>query len=229
MEDSEWYPFIYTINQKATGIQVEIVEHALKSITVEYSLSVLPWKRCLDYVKQGKYDSAIGASFNYERSKYMNYPLGAEESYSARKPHDKRIAQSNYVVLNLKSQSYEFNGDLKSIPSPIYVPLGFSIADDLRKKGLEVDSNSKSDMANIKKLKMHRIGSVILVYPLAKKYIETNKEGKKFKISQKPVVAKNNYMTFSKKSSVSKNLRVKIWNEIGKTREKMINHLILKH
>jgi polar amino acid transport system substrate-binding protein len=230
MEDSNWFPYIFSSGKgDPTGIQVDIVEHALKTQKIDYRFEMLPWKRCLDYVKRGVYDACIGASFNEERAKYMSYPDGAREASVNSSRARNRIAQVEYVIVNLKEQQFEFDGDLTKIPSPIYIPMGFSLAGDLRKKGLEVDSNSKSDEVNFKKLLFRKEGSVVVVHPSAYKFLRTSKEGNYLKISKKRLKSKSNFFSFSNKSKVSRVMRERIWKQISNSRALLKDSLYLKY
>lgn len=230
MEDSNWFPYIFSSeNRSPTGIQVDIIEHALKKQNVDYRFEMLPWKRCLDYVKRGVFDACIGASHNEERSRYMTYPSGAREAAKNSSRAKFRIAQVDYVVVNLKEENYEFDGDVGKIPTPVYIPMGFSIAESLKKKGVDVDSNAKSDSVNFKKLLYRKEGSVVVVYPSAYKFLETDPKGGTLKISDKAIKSKSNFMPFSKKTKVSKKTQELIWNQISKSRELLIDSLFLKY
>jgi len=230
MEDTQWIPLIYTSPKNLpTGIIVDITETTLKKINVKYSLNILPWKRCLQYVKDGIMDSALGASYNSERALYMDYPEGAKLAARNGNPADFRIIQTDYVVVNLISQKFKYTGDIQVIPTPIYVPSGYSIGFDLRKMGLDVDSQGKQDVTNFQKLEKRKNGSIIVIRPLAERYIQENKKNSVFKISTKSFKSKSSFFTFSKKSKVTKLIQNKIWNAIKKVRETEAKSIILKY
>lgn len=230
MEDTQWIPLIFSGEKnRPTGVIVEIAKLALEQTSINYSFHVLPWKRCLQYVRDGVMDSALGASFNKERSTYMDYPTGAKRAAKNNEKAEFRIIQADYVVVSLASQNFEFTGEFEKIPSPIYIPSGYSIASDLRELGLEVDSQAKEDLTNFLKLEKRKIGSVIVIRPLAERYIRENVKKNFFKISKKSIKSKSTFLTFSKKTKIKKNLQLNIWNAIKNVRETQVNKIIQKY
>ncbi len=152
MEDSQLYPYIFSdYNDTPKGIQVDIVKDALEKLNIKYKFTMLPWRRCLANIKKGKFHAAIGASYSEARSQYIDYPAGAREAYLTNSKAPKRITQSEFIVVSLRKDNYDFKGDVTTLPSPVYIPKGFAIADELRKAGVRVDQNSKSDATNFKK------------------------------------------------------------------------------
>jgi polar amino acid transport system substrate-binding protein len=220
-EDTQWIPFIFSnAKGRPTGIILDIVDKALKNVSIKYSLNVLPWKRYLQYVKDGEMDAALAASYNDKRALYMNYPLGAKQAATKGEKAEYRNIQADYVVVNLKTQKFEYTGDIKKKPTPIYVPSGYSIAYDLKKMGLEVDSQAKQDVTNFLKLEKRKIGSIIVIRPLAERYVQEYAKSSIYNISKKSFKSKSAFFTFSKKTKIKKTLQKKIWRSIKEIREK---------
>ena len=230
LEDSQWFPMIYkNYKGEISGVQVDIIKGALEKLNIKYSLNMLPWKRCLMKVSEGDYDAALGASYSDERSKYLYYPKNAKKNSMLNGKHNKRVAQSVYVAINLKSQNYIFDGNLSKVPVPVYIPAGFSIAEDLKGVGVLVDDGAKKDILNFKKLLRGEKGTVIAIEGFAKAYIESSDKKKFFSISSRSVKSKSNYLAFSKKSKIKSQVVGYIWDAIEVERKKNITKLYRKH
>ncbi|ODN41794.1 substrate-binding periplasmic protein [Piscirickettsia litoralis] len=194
-----WYPFVFTKDGQVTGLQTDIIKAALTKAGFEYSITPLPWKRCLSEMKKGKVDAAATASYKAKRAVYMNYPKDAATA----KESNWRVSQVAYVVVSLAKDNYNYSGDLKTLPQPVYVPSGYSIAEDLRKLGLKVDDKAKSDLNNFKKLKRIKKGSVVTLLQLAQAVIKSPGMEDIFVIQKDPIKSKSYYLPFSKKSSLT--------------------------
>ena len=77
---SPWPPYSYLspngegeIAHKQTGAMVEFLDDLFKEIGLEYTLSLIPWKRCLEAVRKSSgpsdFEVVINASFSSERVK----------------------------------------------------------------------------------------------------------------------------------------------------------------
>ena len=140
-----WYPFTYVKEGKSVGLQLDIISKAASNIGVTLNYTALPWKRCLRETEAGRFDGIAVASYKSKRAETMYFPSDAETA----KKSTQRVMQVEYVVVTLASENYEFDGDLSTIPTPVRVPRGYSIADDLRKKGVEVDDSAQGDENNL--------------------------------------------------------------------------------
>ncbi len=230
LEDSQWFPMIYKNHEgEISGVQVDILKGALSTLKIQHSFDMLPWKRCLMKVKDGDYDAALGASYSDERSKYLHYPKDAKKNSVTNGKHSKRVAQSVYVAINLKSQNYVFDGNLSKVPTPVFIPAGFSIAEDLKGVGVLVDDGAKKDILNFKKLLRGEKGTVIAIEGFAKAFIESSDKKELFSISSRSVKSKSNYLAFSKKSKIKGQTVGYIWDAIEDERKKNIAKLYRKH
>ena len=85
---AEWPPYIYyqRVNGKPdkstiTGATVDLLKALFKEIKMEFTIELLPWKRCLTEVDQfgqsGKYEVFVDGSYNEERYNkyYLSTPL----------------------------------------------------------------------------------------------------------------------------------------------------------
>lgn len=149
----EWSP--YTIvdenSKQITGKHTALVKKLFKALGMKTEISEMPWKRCLEEVKQGKIHGVYSASKNAERLRFLKYP-------------HMPLQKVSYVVVVLKNNKYlrSWRGIKSLLPQPVGVPLGFSIVTELREAQLEVDDGASNDEQNILKLLKGRVKSIII-------------------------------------------------------------------
>ncbi|MBD1584145.1 substrate-binding periplasmic protein [Pseudoalteromonas sp. S16_S37] len=56
---SRWWPYNYSEHGVAKGMQIDILKMAMQDSGVSLSFTELPFKRCKDYVRLGKYDFVL--------------------------------------------------------------------------------------------------------------------------------------------------------------------------
>jgi polar amino acid transport system substrate-binding protein len=213
-DENFWYPFTYSKDQKALGLHIDITKKAIidSGYSVEYI--PMPWKRCLNSAKKGTVDAIVSASYKEERASYLTYPDDAINNLKS----IFRITQVEYIILTSKDSDYIYDGDLNSIPRPVRGILGYSIVDDLKKAGIEVDT-AKKDTANLKRLQRDKKGSVITLKEIIEYYQSKGMYQDDFIVHKKPIKSKSYYMPFSKQTTLSKDEIYRIWNNIKKIRE----------
>jgi len=210
-----WYPFTYVKGGKSVGLQLDIISKAASNLDISLNYTALPWKRCLREAEAGRFDGIAVASYKPKRAESMHFPDDAETS----KKSTQRVMQVEYVVVTAASVSYEFDGNLSTIPTPVRVPRGYSIADDLRKKGVEVDDSAQGDENNVKKMLRAGEGSIVTLPTIVEVLGGKPAFKGKLKVSKVPLKSKSYYLTFSKKGKASEAVRTKLWEEIVKIRE----------
>ncbi len=214
-DNNFWYPFTLVKDGQSAGIHIDIIAKALDNLGYEVEFKPLPWKRCLVEAEQGGVDGVATASFKEERAAFMHYPGDAATA----KKSTQRVMQVEYVVVTSADNSYEFSGDVKSIPEPVRAPRGYSIADDLKKQGVNVDDKASGDENNIKKLLRGGDGAVVTIPEVVNVLSEKAEFKGKLKISAQPLKSKSYYLPISKASKLSAEERDKIWAEIAKVRD----------
>ena len=210
-----WYPFTYVKDGKSVGLQLDIISSAAEKTGVSIEYTALPWKRCLKEAENGSYDGIAVASYKDARAEFMHYPADAATA----KRSVQRVMQVEYVVVTPTSNNYEYNGDVATLPTPVRVPRGYSIADDLKKKGVDVDSGAPGDENNIKKMLRAGKGSLVTLPKIVEVLGARPEFEGKMKVSAKPLKSKSYYLTFSKKGKATAATRQKLWNEIAVVRE----------
>ena len=214
-DQAYWYPYTYSQGDEAKGIHIEMVQKALTNLKYKVQFYPKPWKRCLNDIKEGKYDAIVSASFKPERAKYLFYPDDAVISEKSLW----RITQVEYVAITNVDSSYTFNGDVKTLPLPVRVPLGYSIVDDLKAEGiLAVESPDTTDCA-IQLIKSGR-GAFITPSQNAIHIQRDDQFKEKLTIHPKPIKSKSYFMGFAiKNQKLTQEEVLAIWNEIAQIRE----------
>ena len=128
--------------------------------------------------------------------------------------------QVEYVLVTMSDSDYEFTGDIKSIPEPVRAPRGYSIVDDLRKKGLKVITHKTE--RNLRSVARMKKGSVITIPTNAKILLEKLNLTDTMKIHETPIKSKSYFMLFSRNTSkISMEEISAVWKEIAKLRDDM--------
>lgn len=207
-----WFPYTFDENGESKGLHVDLVTNALAKLGVKAVIEPLPWKRCLFSAKKGQYDAVISASYKEGRAKYLYYPEDAALGGISKQ----RLTQVEYTILTLKSNAFDFDGDFSKIPEPVRVPLGYSIADDLSKKGLFVKNSTKGIYNSLRHLAKHRTGSIVTTRDIATLVAKDKSIG--LHVSSIPIKSKSYFMAFSKKTALTDAERAGIWNNIAAVR-----------
>jgi polar amino acid transport system substrate-binding protein len=215
LDKNMWYPFTFVEKGQATGLHIDIVSKAINDLgfTVEYK--PLPWKRCVAGANDGDYDAIAVASYKDKRAKTLNFPSDAASAAKS----TWRVMQVEYTVVSTTAQSYEYDGDINTLPTPVRVPRGWSIGDDLKKQGVKVDDGASGDEKNLKKLLRMDKGSVVALPQVAELYSKKSNFKGKLHASKKPIKSKSYYLPFSKKSKISDEDQQRIWAQIAKVRD----------
>ena len=93
--EDPWAP--YTVGEISmppkAGMAVELFEELEQRLDMTLHLRLLPWKRCLLWAKEGKYDGVMLLTRNKDRSRYLNFTVA--------------IHQDANVVWALKDRTFE--------------------------------------------------------------------------------------------------------------------------
>ncbi|MBF0349924.1 MAG: transporter substrate-binding domain-containing protein [SAR324 cluster bacterium] len=207
-----WYPFTFVKDGQSSGLHVDIVTRALQDLGYEVKFEPMPWKQCLKQVELGKVDGVVSASYKDERAEFMTYPEDAKTVKKSRWS----ISVVEYVVVTMNNDPYIFAGDVKTLPQPVRAPNGYSVIDDLKKEGVEVDA-AQGDENNFKKMLRDKKGVVVTIPEVAKIFNKKYKD--QFKTHEQPIQSKSYYFTISKKSALSDADKSRIWEQIAKIRD----------
>jgi polar amino acid transport system substrate-binding protein len=214
VDNNDWKPFSFISKGTATGVFIDLMKGGASKAGYKLRFKPMPWDVCIKQVQEGNLDGAVPASYKAERAAFMLYPDDAATNNDSKWA----VGKADYVVLvkiGTKDGDYEYSGDVKTLPQPVFVPRSYSIADDIKKQGLQVSSNARYDEVNLYQLLQSSGGSAVAA-GVAVEAILTNKFfANKFKVSKQAFTTKTYYMPFAKTTKVPKADVQKIWDEIA--------------
>lgn len=71
-----WYPYQYhNRDRQLVGLDIDAFKAIMNTAGITYSIAELPWKTHLHFLKTGKVDLAMGASWSKERKAYAYFTL----------------------------------------------------------------------------------------------------------------------------------------------------------
>lgn len=197
-----WPPFVTTEGGKISGSDTKILQDAAQKMGyAEVLVEDVPWKRCLKMAEDGTVDIVYPASKKPDREVYLFYPQTPLHPVS-------------YVFVTKVGAAQNWSGkkDVSSLPQPIGIPLGYSIAEQLRKEpGAKFDENAKDDLVNVQKLILGRVGTIIIEKMNGHALIKELKADSKLTMIDEPYFKdKEYYITVSKKSPNAEDLMKKL-------------------
>lgn len=214
-----WYPFTFIKNHEATGLHIDIIDKALRNLGFAPQYQPTSWQNCLDLAKEGKVDAVATASYRDDRANYLNYPAGA--AVDRKSPF--RVTEVEYVVITPRMNkagtlnTYQFDGNVKTLPTPVRVPQRYSVAEDLRKEGLTV-VEGKNALADFKSMLQDGTGSVVDLAEVAEHFATQPEFSDKYVVQKKPLNLKSYYLAFSKRGHITPEQAKLIWQAIANVR-----------
>ena len=211
-----WYPFLYTQDGAHKGLLHDIVRKACENLEIPLLIQTVPIRRAIHYAQAGNTDGVI-VGFRDAWTQTLDYPPGVGDE----KESPWRIMQVDEVVVSFAEDSYEFEGDLKTLPLPVRVLRDAPIIDELRRAGKSVEE-VKEDVQNFLKLLRDKEGVIITSTVIAEMMARDPRFSERIKIHATPVASDSYYLAFSKKSSLSAEEKQRIWEEIVRWRDDYI-------
>lgn len=136
-------------NKNPTGIAVDILREILKRKNIKAKHVVIPWKRCLKYIKQQKVDIVPNSSYKKERAKYAFYTNPLYETHLVLYYLKSKFQDAPYINTLQDLKKYSVGG-----------VLGFNYK---QYEGIiTINTDAKSRVALIKMLKVGRIDFAVL-------------------------------------------------------------------
>jgi ABC-type amino acid transport substrate-binding protein len=212
--DRYWYPFLYTQDDQVRGILYDIVKQAIASLKIEALVEPAPFRRAIARARSGKVDGLIAVEFQPDLSHVLDYPPAAEKDIES----PWRIMQVDFVVVSVAEDEYEFEGDPRTLPPPVRVLQGTSIADELSKAGVDVQE-VREEIQNFLKLSRDRKGVIVTTSMAAELMNRDPRFGGRIKIHATPVASRSYHLAFSKKSRLSTEDKERIWKEVSRWRD----------
>lgn len=187
-------PFQSYINEKAEGLETDIIIEVAKRLKCQVTFTKIPWVRQFYEAQQGKVDIIMGAGKRKDREEYLYYL----------KPY--KNLPSVIVFLNKPNAPKSFVlSDLKNMNITVGALIGAMYSDEYEQLIKEPAFSSKikltsKDELNIQKLKLGRLDAVLFTGILeVKNKMKTEYNNKELIIY--PVSPNDfGYFTYSKKT-----------------------------
>jgi len=157
VEDQALPPWILA---DGSGIDVQLMRLIAPEVGLQVTISILPWKRCLAQLADGKVDAVLNASYKQDRLAYGCFPLEA-----AGKPDASRsLHDLTYVLYRRRGDALTWDGSAFSgLTGAIGAQSGFSIVDHLKSLGAVVEDDSKDPHVVLRKLAFGRLQGAALL------------------------------------------------------------------
>jgi polar amino acid transport system substrate-binding protein len=196
------------------GMGIEAVYELQKRLNLKITLKRMPWKRCLAEMQKGHVHGIFTASFKEKRKKFGKYP-----EIDGKVDPSRRFTSASYALYRMKGSDVHFDGKKFDIKGKIGAPSGYSIVDDLKKRGLEVDEGP-STVNDFKKMMKGRIKAVAALEMTGDYYLMVNQEmNQKIEKVEPLIIEKPYYFMLSYQLYESNQaLAEKIWDTIGEIR-----------
>lgn len=201
------------------GIEIELYRHMARQLGLKLKIVRIPWKRCLMELKVGRLDGVFPASFKPERLEIGVYPLKSGKIDPTRKSRD-----SAYHLYRLKMSPLTWRDDklvnLELMPrTTIGVPLEWSIAEDLRRRSIDVLERPRP-IELLEMLSRGGLAGVVCLSTVIDVYIDQapHKFGQIEKVYP-PVAEKTYFLMLSHQfTSAHPVIAEKIWDTIAELR-----------
>jgi len=229
-DDTPGFPYMVgsgsTFNQKKPGIDVELLTIVAKKLNLEVSFERVPWKGCLLYLKQGRFDAIFPASYKEKRRQYGSYPRTEQGELG----ENRSLRKISYSLYKLKGSPLSWDGKkLTHLERAIGTTSGWAIADDLINMGVKVELNGNPKY-DLLKVISGRIDAAAYHTRTIDSLIEENPQ-KYIKIEKisPPLRTKLYYLMISHQfQQKHPQLTEKIWNQVSEIYNSDIHADLLK-
>lgn len=230
-ENKEDFPNVIgnsqSIDWKMPGASVEALKLLEKKLNVKVNVYRAPWKQALENdVKEGIADGIIPISYKKERAVFGVYPMKDGT------PDDKKsLFSQSYNFYRLKKSNIDWDGkELRNFKGKIGAPKGYSIVDDLRKLGYDVEE-SDGTLTDMKKLIAGKIQAVAAMSLSGNHLLKTNPDLNNSIEKVERVISTKVYFLMLSNQFVKKNPQMaeKIWDALGEIRNKEFVEMALKY
>ncbi len=103
-EDADNYPWQFP---DKTGLNFEMLKIVEKNLGIKFVYQPLPWKRCLEIIKENKVDAVLNASFKKDRLEIAVYPTKSNGEIDP----SKQLHTEGYALYILKDSKIGWDGE----------------------------------------------------------------------------------------------------------------------
>jgi hypothetical protein len=225
VDNNNSYPY-YFINQhqEILGLHVDLVSKAIAMENIAFSFEAANFASCLQKAKIGEINAILDIAYTKERSDYIIYPDDTDKNQEKiSNPVNKNVFEKHavgtfdYVVITNADTNagYEFNGNLRGLPTPIRVVKDYAIIEYLESFNLKLNKSERS-LINFESLLSSKLGCIIDLRSVANFFNKQENMKDQFFIHSELVYRENLYLGFAKNSETPHKLMHKIWDNIEK-------------
>lgn len=139
------------------GLNFDLLREVARRLDIRFDYQSMPWKRCLEQIKNNEVGGAFAVSFSQDRMAIGVYPGGAQADPS------KRMHVDRYVLVRRKNARIDWDGKaLHHVDGAIGFQLGYSVGDFLRGLNTPVDEGSQRASELAQKLIAGRLAAAAL-------------------------------------------------------------------
>lgn len=225
--DVEFFPYEMGNGERIAeppGITIELISEVAKDLGLNIKFSRFPNKRVLENLKDGSIDGAFSFSFKEDRLDSGQYPMK-----DGQPDNNRRITTFSYYIYKLKDSPLDWDGNqFINLDGAIGGNAGYSIVDDLRKQGIEVEE-AKSTEQNLMKLQLGRIAGYAAQDITTDYLVETGQYGEIVKIPI-PLVTKDYFLMFSHQFiEQHPDIAAQLWTKVGELRDSVTKEVSPKY
>lgn len=138
--------------QDGGGLNIDLLNLVARKLGLHFEYRSMPWKRCLQEMKDNQVDGAIGASYTEERLAFGAYPGGLKPDAH------KRLNMDRYVLVRASGKRANWDGKaFQHLEGAIGIQLGYSVGPYLRGLNIPVDDGTQKPEELIRKLVAGRV------------------------------------------------------------------------
>jgi polar amino acid transport system substrate-binding protein len=196
------------------GIVIELITQAAKELGLNIIIERRPNRRVLTELEDGTADGAFSYSFKEERLTNGQYPMKDGQLDTSR-----RLLTISYYIYKMKDSPLDWDGkQFINLDGIIGANAGYSIVDDLRNRGIEVEE-AKTTEQNFEKLRLGRIVGYATQDITADRIVESGEYGEIVKVPI-PLVTKDYFLMFSHQFvEQHPDIAEQLWKKIGELRD----------
>lgn len=213
-EDEDSYPWLL---KDKPGLSVQMLHQVEPLAGVQFTITALPWVRCMSEVRTGKMDGLFKISYSPARMAIGVFPMKQGEP-----DPDFRMLTDSYSLYRIKGSPLNWDGKhLSSRFGIIAIQRGFSIASQLQDAGISIDQETRSAAAIFRKLLAGRVSGAALHSFEGDATLAGNPEWRRrIEKVPTPLVTKNYYLIFSHRFAAQAPKQMQqIWRAIAQVRE----------
>lgn len=140
-----------------TGLNIDLLDAASRQAGLQLRYVALPWRRCQSGVARGEIDGLFAISHSGERERLWVYPPDEPDRSLF------RMFQDGYILLRRRGDAVSVvDGRVIALRGRIGAQPGYSVVDDLRQQGFDVDDGTQEPALIVRKLMEGRLGAAAL-------------------------------------------------------------------